>query len=130
MNYSQLQLIWDAQSQQTLYAFDRQALEREVMTESKLSRLHLRVFENVCAATHAGLAAIIGVETYLQGEYFQIGSILIMLFAATLILYSSRRAEAQARQLGEGVIGILDKGILRTNRMITLIKSCFIGFCG
>ena len=129
MDYSELQLIWNEQNKRTMFAFDQEVLEREVMKESRLSHFHLRSFEYVSSALLVGIAIAIGIETYLQEEYFQIGGILIMLCAAALIFFSGRSAESKLRQLGDGVLAHADKGILQTQRMIALILRFFTGFC-
>ena len=42
MDFSEMQLIWDDQNKRTLFAFDKEVLEREVMKESKSIRIGLR----------------------------------------------------------------------------------------
>lgn len=129
MNYSELQLIWDEQNERTLFAFDEEALERVVREESNRSRLNLRTVEKGASILLVGLASVIGVETYLQGEYFQIGSISIMLVLSAVIYGYSRKAEARLQAFGSDLIGQIDRGIFRTKRVIMLLRNIFIGFC-
>ncbi len=129
MNFEEMQLIWDEQNKRTMFAFDREALERVVAKEGRAIRFELSSLEFAAVFGMLGSAVVTASETLSEGkEYFQLGEAGVMIVLAVWIYLGRRQAESRAKRIGEGILGEVDRSVLRTERLIGLWRWCVAGF--
>lgn len=96
MNFEEMQMIWDTQKNQRLYAIDNDALTRLVEKDSVAINRDLKSLELAAIAVLIGLGIATLVDTFFNGEeYFQLFSVAFDFVAAGYLWTRRRRRESK-----------------------------------
>jgi hypothetical protein len=95
MNFEEIQMIWDAQKNETLYAVDKDALRRLVEKDSAAINRDLKALEFAAITVLIGLGVATLIDTFFNGdEYFQLAGVAFDGIAAGYLWLRRRKRES------------------------------------
>ena len=96
MNFEEMQMIWDTQKNQRLYAIDNDALTRLVEKDSAVINRDLKSLEIAAIVVLIGLGITTLVDTFFNGdEYFQLFGVAFDFVAAGYLWIRRRKRESE-----------------------------------
>ncbi|MEM9645033.1 MAG: hypothetical protein AAF989_08560 [Planctomycetota bacterium] len=124
MNFDDLQVIWDSQSERTMYQFDEQALLSAVERRSRSIASMVSCFEIMMALNLIALGIMLLAEPVLeQKEFYQLPQAAMALGAAIYIWRSRQTRIRTEAQFDESLLGKLDRSIYQLGYKIGLSKG-------
>ncbi len=129
MNFEQMKVIWDAQSQRPLYAVDEAALHAGIRSVSRRFQ-HLVVLSHAAvAATWVALAAFYLAAPLMDGEHLhRLGSAALLLSIAAGQLVALARRRRGETEFDESVRGELERAIWRIDHDVGWARSLRRGY--
>lgn len=124
MNFEEMQVIWDAQTKRSLFAFDREGIRRVVDKQASAIHFHLRSFEIVTISSFFILALVVASEPFFEKhEYFQYYEAAGFLIISALMFFRARQRSKEEARFADTLIGEVDLAIWRLESIISRLKD-------
>lgn len=130
MEFEEMQMIWDSQNNEPLYAINRQALHTRIKEKRQAIETTLYTFEWILIIANilAGMMIIIGANEGDSGLSY-VAAIGIFILAGYMF-WVQRRRKQNEQQFEDSLLGDLDKGIAQVEYQIersrTLLWWCVL----
>lgn len=129
MNFNELQVIWNAQQEQPLFAFDRESLHR--LVEEKASRIEAYVtwFEITMIAVPLLMAIILPLDAWREGggwDQYVVGAICLLV---GIVVFVGKLVRPKTNASFESTIkGTIEQSLDQIDRYLRQLKWMFWGF--
>ena len=129
MNFEEIQMIWDGQNNETLYAIDKEALRRLVEKDSAKINRDLKMLELAAITVLIGLGVVTLIDTFFNGdEYFQLAGVAFEWGAASYLWMRRRKRESALRHEPVSLLDRIDTAMNRARSTVQCGRDMVVVF--
>jgi len=126
MNFDELQVIWNRQQDEPLFAIDRQAMDSLVRSRSIRMERYMECFEWAFMAAAFSTSIILPLDAWREGDGVHQYIVALICLGAGVAMCSARKRRKQSElAFDESVIAVAQRSLVRVEQHIRSLRLLF-----